>query len=545
MGQVFLAKNKSIDQLVAIKMINPGFSNNPLLRERFRHEAMMLSSLSHPNIVQFLNFVENDLGVFIIMEYVDGMTLEDFLTKKNGLIVEQKAFPMISRILDAFAYAHDHNVVHCDIKPSNILVTKEGDIKILDFGIAQILSETAGKNNLISGTLEYMSPEQVEGKNVDIKSDIYSLGLLFFQMLTGHPPYDSKNLSDLDIKKAIVGKPLERMKSFYPYISEEMQWFVDKATNKIPEERFNDCHIMNREVRKIRRKLSSGGGKRSPQKKKISLTLIFGIVSAAIITAGGILAYIYFAGNTEKMFADYIDVKGTVEGVGQIGNQGYDDAYNFKISYLNGHPSRMTFVSSSGEPAQIKDSILSRYKHVNTELFYDNKGNINHKYIYDNNGNLTHKIFFGENPYEATMQPVNNSSEGMSKLTYDAHSGRLASKHFVDKNGRPKSFRGIFGEKYSYDKNGRLTKVSYLDENGNPAQDITGVAYISFNYNRHLNETESSLYDLSGKPVATRQAAAPDKSSQHKKGAKNKENGRPAKNSPSDYDKLQKELFYK
>ena len=132
MGQVFLARNKSIHQFVAIEMRHPRFCASPALRDRFRQEAILLSSLDHPNIVKFLNYVENDQGIFLIMEYVDGITLEDFINKKNGLIVESRAYPMMTQILDAFAYAHGRGMVHRNIKPGNIFVGKDGNIKVLD-----------------------------------------------------------------------------------------------------------------------------------------------------------------------------------------------------------------------------------------------------------------------------------------------------------------------------------------------------------------------------------------------------------------------------
>lgn len=187
MGQVFLARNKSIHQFVAIKMLHPQFSGNPELRRRFRQEAIMLSSLDRPNIVKFLNYVENGQGIFLIMEYVEGPTLEDFINRRNGLIVEQRAYPMIRQIIDAFAYAHGRGIIHRDIKPGNILMGKNGTVKILDFGIAQIVSGSEEGNIRGLGTVSYMSPEQALGRQLDIRSDIYSLGVVFYQMLTGRP----------------------------------------------------------------------------------------------------------------------------------------------------------------------------------------------------------------------------------------------------------------------------------------------------------------------------------------------------------------------
>ncbi|MDE6382360.1 MAG: serine/threonine protein kinase [Muribaculaceae bacterium] len=222
MGQVFLAKNRSIHQFVAIKMLHPRFGGSPELRERFRQEAIMLSSLDHPNIVKFLNYVENEQGVFLIMEYVDGMTLEDFINRKNGLIVEERAYPMMLSIIDAFSYAHSRGIVHRDIKPGNILIGRDGTVKILDFGIAQIVSESDDRD-LRGGTVSYMSPEQTLDRPLDIRSDIYSLGVLFWQMLTGRAPYDESELSAFEIKKCIQEQPLPPMKKAYSYISDAIQ----------------------------------------------------------------------------------------------------------------------------------------------------------------------------------------------------------------------------------------------------------------------------------------------------------------------------------
>lgn len=245
MGTVYLGSNPAMGQKVAIKMLHPHYANNPLVREKFRHEAMMLSGLTHPNIVKFINFIENEEGVFLIMEYVDGVTLEDYIHKQTGLIVEDRAKPMIRELLDAFRHAHSQGIIHCDIKPSNILVDKDNHIKILDFGIARILTESHRGDEMIKGggSAEYMSPEQVLGKPLDARSDIYSLGVVIYEMLTGRYPYD-KSLSAMDIKHRVVSEPLPRLRDAYEYVSDNAQSLVDKATRKNPDERFATCGEM-------------------------------------------------------------------------------------------------------------------------------------------------------------------------------------------------------------------------------------------------------------------------------------------------------------
>lgn len=287
MGEVYLASNPALGQMVAIKMLHKRYSENPLLREKFRQEAMMLSGLTHPNIVKFINYVDNDEGVFLIMEYVDGVTLDEYIHKKNGLIVEDRAKPMICELTDAFRHAHEQGIIHRDIKPGNILIDKDGHVKVLDFGIAQIMSEVDGEKDLGkgSGSPSYMSPEQVLGKPLDARSDIYSLGVVMYEMLTGRAPYDDKELTAMEIKHKVVHEPLPKMKEAYPYISDDSQKIVDKATRKNPEERFGSCAEMLNAIRggKI------GGGssqKGSSGDKKWIIWVIAGLLFGALAVGG-------------------------------------------------------------------------------------------------------------------------------------------------------------------------------------------------------------------------------------------------------------------
>jgi serine/threonine protein kinase len=178
------------------------------------------------------------------MEYVEGKTLDEYIQTVSGPIPEIKAIPLFSQILDGFAYAHEQGVIHRDVKPANIMVTGRDKMKILDFGIAKLLSQ---KTNTLTqagtkmGTVLYMSPEQVKGEPVDKGSDIYSLGVTFFQMLTGKGPYDELDATEFTISNKIVHEPLPRAKSFYPNISERMQAVIDKATAKNAADRFRDC----------------------------------------------------------------------------------------------------------------------------------------------------------------------------------------------------------------------------------------------------------------------------------------------------------------
>jgi serine/threonine protein kinase len=178
------------------------------------------------------------------MEYAPGQSLDSYIHQITGPIPEQKTIYFFEQILDGFAYAHQKGVVHRDIKPSNIIVTPDSDIKILDFGIAKILKE--GKRNLTKtgtqlGTVLYMSPEQVQGRFVDQRTDIYSLGLTLFEMITGKCPYDEDKLTEYEVYEKILKEPLPSTASFYPGVSPKIQQIIAKATAKDPQDRYQSC----------------------------------------------------------------------------------------------------------------------------------------------------------------------------------------------------------------------------------------------------------------------------------------------------------------
>jgi len=247
MGTVYSGKHTRIDRKVAIKVLHPHLVKSEAIRHRFINEANTLAAIQHPNIVQLYDYVEQDDNLFLIMEFIEGKSIDAFIKQISGPIPEDKTIIMFRQILDAMYYAHNQNIIHRDIKPGNFIIKPNGQIKILDFGIAKIvdkeeynLTQTGGK----VGTVMYMSPEQVQGKPLDNRSDIYALGVTLFQMLTGKLPYFDAE-SEFDIQYAIVSKPLPRMANLYPNVSPWIQKIVDKATEKAPELRFQTCADFN------------------------------------------------------------------------------------------------------------------------------------------------------------------------------------------------------------------------------------------------------------------------------------------------------------
>jgi serine/threonine protein kinase len=243
MGQVWLAEHTLLGRKVAIKSLHPQFARNEGIRARFKQEAATLSHLQHPGIVGMHDYIEDGDGAYLVMEYVDGMPLDDYIQRHSGPIPTPQLRGLFGQILDGFSYAHAQMIVHRDIKPSNFLVTKGGIVKILDFGIAKILTD--GERKLTKtgthlGTVLYMSPEQVRGEILDQRSDIYALGVTLFQMATGQCPYAS-DTSEFHVYDQIVNHPLPAAASRYPGVTPDIEALIQKATQKQPSHRFQTC----------------------------------------------------------------------------------------------------------------------------------------------------------------------------------------------------------------------------------------------------------------------------------------------------------------
>jgi len=243
MGNVYLAEHTHLGRKVAIKSLHQQLVKNEGLRARFKKEAATMELLKHPKIVDLHDFVEEADGLYLAMEYVEGLPLDEYIRKKSGPIPYEIAIPMMLQILDAFSYAHSKGIVHRDIKPSNILITNNGDVKILDFGIAKILNEEASpltKTGTQMGTVYYMSPEQVQVKEIDIRSDIYSLGVTLHQMLTGSRPYDGI-VSEYEVYSKIINEPLPAASKLYHGVPDFLDKVILKATHKNKADRFQSC----------------------------------------------------------------------------------------------------------------------------------------------------------------------------------------------------------------------------------------------------------------------------------------------------------------
>ena len=189
MADVYLARDRLLNRRVAVKVLSPTFAADPTFVERFRREARAAASLNHSNIVAVYDSGQEDGVSFIVMEYVNGRTLSELL-RQHGTVPPMEAARIAADIADALEFAHRNGVVHRDVKPANVLITPEGAVKVTDFGIARAeSSDTLTKTGNVLGTATYFSPEQAQGFDLDGRSDVYSLGVVLYEMLTGGPPF--------------------------------------------------------------------------------------------------------------------------------------------------------------------------------------------------------------------------------------------------------------------------------------------------------------------------------------------------------------------
>jgi len=250
MGVVYLGKDPTIHRFVAIKTMRlDEIDDADKLQEvkaRFFQEAESTGRLSHPNIVTIYDAgEEHDLG-YIAMEVLEGTTLKQWSRKPNLLPLD-KLIPTLATAAEAMDYAHQQGVIHRDIKPANIMLTKDHVVKVMDFGIAKMASSSKTKTDIVLGTPTYMSPEQIAGKKVDGRSDIFSLGVVLFELLTGRPPFTADNVSALLFAIAHTPHPgLATLRSDLPPIIQEV---LDRALQKDAVQRYRRAGDFAQELR--------------------------------------------------------------------------------------------------------------------------------------------------------------------------------------------------------------------------------------------------------------------------------------------------------
>ena len=243
MANVYLGYDKILDRNVAIKVLRGDLANDEKFVRRFQREALSASSLSHPNIVAMYDVGEDDGLYYIVMEYVEGKTLKQLL-KKRGSLTLSEAIDIMLQLTDGMAHAHDSYIVHRDLKPQNIMIEDDGQIKITDFGIAMALNSTQlTQTNSVMGSVHYLPPEQAAGKGATIKSDIYSMGIIFYELLTGELPFKGDSAVEIALKQ--MKEPLPDVHKLNNDIPQSIENIILKATAKNPKNRYDDAKSMH------------------------------------------------------------------------------------------------------------------------------------------------------------------------------------------------------------------------------------------------------------------------------------------------------------
>jgi eukaryotic-like serine/threonine-protein kinase len=270
MSSVFRAHDRQLERRVAIKILHQHYADDPEYLERFRREARAVARLSHPNIVTVIDRGDDDGRQYIVFEHVEGENLKE-LVLRTGRLPVRRALELALAVADGLAFAHDHGLVHRDVKPQNVLLSNEGEVKVTDFGIARSLYVEHGvtQTGTVLGTGEYLAPEQAGGKPVSPATDVYSLGVVLWELLAGDVPFVGENFVAVALRH--VNEPPPSIRERRPDVSPRLDAAVERALAKDPARRFPSMAAFAQELRAC---LAEADGEAPPPAGDADLTLI-------------------------------------------------------------------------------------------------------------------------------------------------------------------------------------------------------------------------------------------------------------------------------
>lgn len=306
MGSVFKARDTHLDRFAAIKVLRPDKVVDSERKQRFIQEAKSASALNHPNILTIYDISFDKDRDFIAMEYVDGKTLAELIPHKGLRLRDTLKYAV--QIADALSAAHDAGIVHRDVKPSNIMVNNQDRIKVLDFGLVKLKEQIPimGMGELptlsvrtdegkIVGTVHYMSPEQAEGKRVDSRSDIFSIGIVIYEMATGERPF--KGDSKLSVLSSIVRDTPKLAREINPEVPNELSRIIRRCMNKDPDARYQNAKDLRNDLAELKQDLDSGELAKQPaatskKNRNTYLAISSVLIVIALVTTGIWLFYL-------------------------------------------------------------------------------------------------------------------------------------------------------------------------------------------------------------------------------------------------------------
>ncbi|UCC38323.1 MAG: protein kinase [Candidatus Aminicenantes bacterium] len=311
MGIVYKALDPDISREVAIKtihfdLVSVGTDKEEMMK-RFLREAQAAGKLTHPNIITIYDVGREKDLTYIVMQYIEGQSLQQIFSSRKKFSIPELV-ELFSQLCDALDYAHQHGIIHRDIKPANILMDKKRNPFIVDFGVARVETSTITQTGTTVGTPSYMSPEQVMGKKIDMRSDIFSLGVILYELLTGKKPFEAENITTV-IYKIVneVPPPLSKVKKSLPVAFEHI---VGKALAKDPKERYQNCKELAADLQGLGRQLDKTiaisadkgelTGWKEAKKRKLGWILAFSFTLVVLLSAGGFWFFSQKAGDTSS-----------------------------------------------------------------------------------------------------------------------------------------------------------------------------------------------------------------------------------------------------
>lgn len=534
MATVYEAQHELLGTRVAIKVLHPILSANADIKERFRNEAKLMASLNHPNITKVIDFDEQPGQLSIVMELLEGEDLSQKV-KRSGPVPSNEIKNIYTQVLSASQYAHEKGIVHRDIKPSNIFILRDGQVKILDFGIAKLFGQgnEMTQTGMQFGTPNYMSPEQVRSeKAIDHRSDIYSLGVTLFFAINEKPPFDSNTKSQFEIFNKIVSEPI-------PVTAIDPSWgkMISKACQKDKERRYQSCkewradleqgpELANKTTPILADPPAPSNWPPVPPQRKKSMGLLIGIPAAILILA---LCLYFFTDLFSKVYEGdykswtYSDNK--VYGLlslsstqnrkyCKITHQGDGitkvEEYNPKgivtqtalVKYEKGHISAISFMNQSGFVFKTKTFSETDDGFEETEIKRGVNTHLPAKALVHNyDGGLLE-----ESHYKSFDNSLGFGPYGYAIVKYDRYDdegnwGLVKEEAYYDKDEKPILYGNYHKIKYVRDDHGNVLDMSFWDTEGKSVKNELGVHQVKYVYDGQDNLLDERYFGLSGEPI--------------------------------------------